>query len=154
KAQRLPVEEPKVRNLFLNQRVSPATTLITRADWLDCASSTPISFEQGEEIFCALDLSSTNDLTALIVASVDEPTRVIPYFWKPEQLLSAHSKRDFGSGDFRYVRWQQDGHLLATPGRSINLETIALFIAELYARFTVRGLAYDRWGCSYLLREF
>src|SRR5262245_9314891 len=32
KAQRMPAEEPKVRNLFLNQRVSPTASLISRAE--------------------------------------------------------------------------------------------------------------------------
>ncbi|HMF27357.1 MAG TPA: terminase large subunit, partial [Candidatus Cybelea sp.] len=43
KAQRMPAEEPKVRNLFLNQRVSPIATLISRAEWLACAGD--VAFE-------------------------------------------------------------------------------------------------------------
>src|SRR6516164_7703440 len=39
KARRMPAEEPKVRNLFLNQRVSPDSPLISRAEWMDCAGA-------------------------------------------------------------------------------------------------------------------
>src|SRR5262249_18618382 len=55
KAKRLPAEEPKVRNLFLNQRVSPTATLIARAEWMACASN-DVEFEDGEEVYLGLDL--------------------------------------------------------------------------------------------------
>ena len=45
------------------------------------------------------------DLTALLVGSVDDPCRVVPYFWKPREHLIEHSSRDFGSGSHRYREW-------------------------------------------------
>ena len=51
KAKRLVAEEPKVRNLFLNQRVSPAASLISRAEWMACAGE--VNFEDGEEVYLA-----------------------------------------------------------------------------------------------------
>ena len=46
KAKRLPAEEPKVRNLLLNQRVSPISTLISRAEWM--AGAGVVEFEDRE----------------------------------------------------------------------------------------------------------
>jgi phage terminase large subunit-like protein len=152
KAKRLPAEEPKVRNLFLNQRVSPSAPLISRAEWLARAKS-PIEFLDGEEVYLALDLSSVIDLSALIMGSNTEPMRVRPFFWKPADMLNEHSARDFGAGDNRYAQWRDQGFLRTTPGRSINAEAIALTIAELYQRYKVLGLAYDRWRIDDLLRE-
>jgi phage terminase large subunit-like protein len=152
KAIRLPAEEPKTRNLFLNQRVSPVSTLISRVMWNECAG--PAKLIDGEEVYGALDLSSVDDLTALIVGSVTDPCRVQAFFWKPIEWLAEHSARDFGAGNHRYEEWVSSGHLRTTPGKTIDHEVIATFLAELSTRFQVRGLAYDRWRMQNLLREF
>lgn len=152
KAIRLPAEEPKVRNLFLNQRVAPVSTLISRAEWEACIGR--VEFAEGEDVYLALDLSATQDLTALVMGSVSDPLRVRPYFWKPQDELVAHSNRDFGSGNLRYVEWVENGYLLAAPGKSISPEVVATKIAELSQRYRIKGLAYDRWRMQDLLREF
>jgi phage terminase large subunit-like protein len=153
KAQRMPAEEPKVRNLFLNQRVAPVASLISRAEWMACSSS-DAALRDGEEVYLALDLSSVVDLTALLVGSVSDPCRIAPYFWKPREHLNEHSNRDFGASSRRYQEWAEAGHLLISPGRTIDPEAIALFIAELTQRYRLKGLAYDRWRINDLLREF
>ena len=152
KAQRMPAEEPKVRNLLLNQRVAPVSPLISRVEWMACKNE--VVMHDGEEVYLALDLSSVADLTALVVGTVDDPCRVWPYFWKPSDHIVEHSNRDFGSGSYRYREWAEAGHLLLSPGKTIDPEVIAIFIAELTQRFKVRGLAYDRWGMQALLKEF
>ena len=152
KAQRMPAEESKTRNLLLNQRVAPTSPLISRAVWMECSSDAKLI--EGEEVFAALDLSSVDDLTALLVGSASDPCRVAPFFWKPAELLREHSARDFGSGNHRYSEWVASGHLLTTPGKVIDHEVIARFIANLNQRFKLRGLAYDRWQMRHLLREF
>jgi phage terminase large subunit-like protein len=43
---------------------------------------------------------------------------------------------------------------LLSPGKTIDPEVIATFIAELTQRFKIKGLAYDRWGMQALLKEF
>src|SRR5262245_54982821 len=143
KAMRLPAEEPHVRNLLLNQRVAPVTTFVTRQRWMDCVGE--VTFADQEEVYLALDLSNTQDLTALVIGSVSDPPRVHSYFWKPADLLREHSARDFGSGNLRYLEWLRAGHLLASPGAIVNPEVVALHIADLCRRYNVRALAYDSW---------
>jgi phage terminase large subunit-like protein len=153
KAERMPAEEPKFRNLFLNQRVSAEALLISRAEWMACAGDATI--KDGESVYLALDLSSTTDLTALMMVSADDATsRVQAIFYKPDALLREQSDRDFGSGNHRYVEWRDGGHLLASPGRSIDPSVVATRIAGLVNRYNVRALAYDRWRINDLLREF
>lgn len=153
KAKRMPAEEPKFRNLFLNQRVAPTASLISRVEWMACAGKA--EFEDGEPVYLALDLSSTTDLTALVMVSADErgSTRVRPFFWKPAELLREHSNRDFGSGNHRYVEWNVSGVLESTPGRSIDPSVVASTVAELVNQYTVVGLAYDLWRFKDFLRE-
>lgn len=152
KAKRMPAEEPKFRNLYLNQRVAPIASLISRVEWTACAGAA--EFEPKEDVFLALDMSAIVDLTALMMGSADGKTKVQPFIWKPEELLREHSDRDFGSGNDRYVQWHKSGHLLVSPGRSIDPAVVALKIAELVESYNVLGLAYDRWRIADLLREF
>jgi phage terminase large subunit-like protein len=152
KAKRMPADEPKVRNLLLNQRVSPASILISRAEWMACAGA--VAFEPGEDVFLALDLSNTLDLSALLMGSADDVARVQPFFWKPGGQLAEQSFRDFGNGNYRYVEWKDAGHIEITDGRSIDKAAIARRIAELSGRYRVRALVYDRWRIEDLLREF
>lgn len=156
KAERMPAEEPKFRNLYLNQRVAPIASLISRKEWMACAApkAAPVVFEEKEEVFLALDMSAIVDLTALVMGSAGDKTKVTPFIWKPEDLLKDHSDRDFGSGNNRYGEWHKAGHLLVSPGRSIDPAVVANKIAELVNTYTVLGLAYDRWRIADLLREF
>ena len=138
KAVRMPAEEPKVRNLFLNQRVNPTTTLISRAEWSSCAGQ--VEFEPLEDVYLGVDLSSVVDLTALVMGSTTDPCRVKSFFWKPAEMLVQQSEKDFGAGNHRYVEWHNAGWLMTTPGNSIDPETVARFIAELTVKYRVCGL--------------
>lgn len=148
KAIRLPGEEPKVRNLFLNQRVSPTARLIPRADWEACEGDA--SWEDGEPVYLALDLSAKVDLCALAGVSLERGSRAQAWFWKPADLIDDHERRD----RFPYRQYADDGWIEAVAGRSIHPRAVAMRIAELCARYKVLGLAYDRWGIEHLLREF
>lgn len=147
----MPAEEPKFRNLYLNQRVAPVSSLISWAEWMACLGASP--FEDGEEVYLALDLAAVVDLAALVMGSNGGTTRLRPHFWKPADLLEEHSRRDFGGGQLRYRDWEKAGHLETTAGRSIDPTAIALRIAELCGRYRVLGLAYDRWRIDTLRRE-
>lgn len=152
RAQRMPAEEPKFRNLYLNQRVAPVSSLISRKEWTACEGDATIA--DGEDVYLGLDLSSTTDLTALVMVSAADPGKVQAFLWKPEDHLEEHSDRDFGGGNRRYVEWKNAGYLLTTPGRSIDKGLVAEFIAGICQRYAVRGMAYDRWRMEDLLREF
>ena len=91
----MPAEEPKFRNLYLNQRVAPVSALISRAEWFACAGE-PM-FEDGEAVYLALDMSTVVDLTALCMGrqSVVPKTR----WWKTYShpighVMRASSRRD------------------------------------------------------------
>ena len=107
----MPAEEPKVRNLFLNQRVSPIAPLISRAEWMACAGDGRV--QDREEVYLGLDLSSVNDLTALVMVTVAEPVpRVSRSSGSRASTLTEQSRRDFGAGSHRYREWADAGHLL------------------------------------------
>lgn len=141
-AKRLPSMEAGYRNLILNQRVEAKTPFITRAIWLENGAE-PVN-ERGMEVYGGLDLSSVNDLTALVLAS-DEGD-VIPTFWLPEEGLAEKSRAD----RVPYDVWAKQGFLQTTPGRSVEYEFVAERLREVFDTYDVIALAFDRWGMKHL----
>lgn len=141
-AKRLPSMEAGYRNLILNQRVEAKTPFITRAIWLENAEE-PAN-ERGMKVYGGLDLSSVNDLTALVLAS--EEGDVISTFWLPEEGLAEKSRAD----RVPYDVWAKQGFLQTTPGRSVEYEFVAERLREVFDTYDVVALAFDRWGMKHL----
>jgi phage terminase large subunit-like protein len=140
-AKRMPSREASYRNLILNQRVEARRTFITRAVWETCADIPEI--EDGAEVFAGLDLSSVNDLTALVLISHREGKwDVLPTFWLPREGIHEKSRAD----RVPYDLWAEQGYLTLTPGRSIEYEYVAEHLRDVFDRYRVKALAFDRWN--------
>ena len=66
---------------------------------------------------------------------------VLCWFWTAEDALRERGERD----RVPYPLWRDQGFLETTPGRAIDKGFVARRLAEIAARYDVRGLAYDRW---------
>lgn len=152
RAKRIPAEEASFRLLYLNQRVSLHSTLITRADW-QAAKADEVYFrpartngpdDRGEPIYLGLDMSENTDLTALVAVSANDGSRVQAWFWKPAELVEQHTRRD----RTRYDVFAKEGRLLLSPKRTIDPRLITAKIVELNQMYDIRGLAYDRHKTS------
>lgn len=148
RAKRMPSFEATFRNLYLNQRINSKSPLIPRAEWVGCCDKS-VDFEDGEDIYLALDLSGTTDLSALLGVSATDGDRVKSWFWKPEDTMKEHEDRD----RVPYTLWEKQGIITAVPGRAIHYGFIARQLAEICSMYHVLGLAYDRWRINDLLRE-
>lgn len=149
RASRMPSEERNFRLLHLNQRVSATASLIMAADWRACGLEGD-RLQPGEPVYLGLDLSSRNDLTALVAVSAEDGDRLKAWAWKGAESVEEHSRRD----PFDYAVAVKAGHLLTTHGRTIDPLAVALKVAELTQVYGVRALAYDRWRIDELLRCF
>jgi phage terminase large subunit-like protein len=142
-ARRMPSREAEYRNLILNQRVEAANPFINKSDW---DKNDAIPGELGE-IYGGLDLSATNDLTAFVMVSPNAGMLdVEPVFWLPEEGLPERSRRD----RVPYDLWFKQGFLKTTPGRAIQYEYVAGYLAKLIGERDVRGIAFDRWNMKHL----
>ena len=147
-AKESPSFEPAFRNLCLNQRVDLEPSVINVGDWKECHEST-CRLHDGEGIYLGLDLSATTDLCALGAVSADGD-RCAAWFWKPDKLVKLHEKRD----RVPYERWKLEGFLDTTPGRDVDYEYIVNKIVELDERYTIKGVAFDRWRIDTLMKVF
>lgn len=141
-AKRMPSRESSYRNLILNQRVEARNPFITRAIWQENGAE-PADLD-GADVYGGLDLSSVNDLTALVLTTKDGD--VEPTFWLPEEGLAEKSRAD----RVPYDLWAKQGHLQTTPGRSVEYEFVSSRLREVFDRCNVRALAFDRWGMRHL----
>ena len=144
-ASRLATKEASYRNLILNQRVEASSPFVTRTVWKSCAA------EPGDwsdlPVYGGLDLSSVADLTALVLTANDGGCwGVKPTFWLPADGLAEKSRAD----RVPYDVWARKGLLETCPGPSIEYEYVAHRLRDVFDRYDIRALAFDRWGFRYL----
>jgi len=140
-AQRIPSRENEFRNLILNQRVEARSPFISKDLWASCGAKVrPIS---GVPVYAGLDLSEVRDLTALVmIGDVDGVWQVHPTFWLPSFGLEEKSRSDH----IPYDMWKRDGHLVTTPGRSVDYAYVAAELRSLVGIYDIRKIAFDRWN--------
>ena len=142
-ARRMPSREAKYRNLILNQRIEASNPFVTQSVWQE-------NEQQGEGwglSFGGLDLSETNDLTALVLVSpINGVYNMEATFWLPGENLEERSRQD----RVPYDLWAKDGFLKTTPGRSIEYEYVAKHIVAEFERKNIKRLAFDRWNMRHL----
>ncbi len=144
-AKRMPSRQPEYENLVLNRRVEASSPFVSRALWKSCAG--PVSGLDGCEVYGGLDLSSTSDLTALVlIGRRDGIWHVEPTFWLPAQGLIEKSRTD----RVPYDLWRQQGFLQAAPGKSVDYEYVAEHLRDVFRRYDVRKIAFDRWNMKHL----
>lgn len=117
----------------------------------------PEAEHSAERVFVGLDLSATQDLTAMAfvvpTGFVDLPrddgqVARLPTFdawveaWTPGDTLSERALRD----NVPYDLWVKDGWLNAAPGRMVRFDFVAARLAELVGLFEIAAVAFDAYG--------
>ncbi len=145
-ARGMPSKESIVRRLNFCQWVEAEAPWISGEAWFACEDKDfDVRRLLGRRCWGGLDLSSTQDLTALVLQF--EPTEDDPYwrqlewFWLPGDGL--HDKAD--KDRVPYVAWRDAGHLQTTVGRAINKLAVVKQAAEIAALYDLQAMAYDRW---------
>lgn len=143
-AKRMPSMEASYRNLILNQRVEAKQPYIPRSLW-DANGANPRPLK-GRLVRGGLDLSSVNDLTALVLAGEDDGWDIEATFWLPQEGIAERARSD----RVPYDVWAQDGFIELCPGASIEYEYVALRLREVFDDHEVEFIAFDRWGMRHL----
>jgi phage terminase large subunit-like protein len=148
RAQETPALEMTFRRLYLNQWVNSVTRWLPMDKWDACSAD--IGDLTGRECYGGLDLSSSIDLTALLlVFPMEYGFGWLPLFWIPEDTAAEAERRD----RVPYREWARQGLVKMTPGNVVDYGFIRQEIRELRARYDVRELAFDRWGANKLIQD-
>ncbi|MCP4304730.1 MAG: terminase large subunit [bacterium] len=142
----MPSKESKVRRLNFCEWVEAANPWIGADVWLGAEEKNEdLSRFHGRRCHAGLDLSSTQDLTSLVLAFEPIPEdpvyRLVPYFWLPGDGLAKKSVKDH----VPYIAWRDAGYLEALPGRAINRRVVVQRLVEIASAYELVSVAYDRW---------
>lgn len=141
KAKRIPARESVFRLLYLNQPVETDSRFIALADWQACGGVIDMESLRGRPCWAGLDLSSTQDLTALVLYFPDDAGAVLAFFWVPKDRLKEREDTD----RVPYATWHKQGLIEAPNGRAIDKLAVIRRLAELASIYDIAGVAYDRW---------
>ncbi len=137
--------------LHLNQWTEQHTAWIPMEVWEQ--NSTPFDPAElrGRECVAGLDLSTTTDVTALVLdfKMDDGSHRLVCRFWIPEETVTARSRRD----RVPYEAWVREGFIEATDGNVVDYDLIRERIKALRDVYSIREIAIDRWNASQLTSQ-
>ena len=145
KAIALPSYENTFRRLLLNQWTEQDQRWLSLDAWAECEQELPDL--AGLPCYAALDLSSTTDLSALVLAFPIGPmVHLLPFFWIPGDGIERRVRRDRVPVD----TWVAKGLVEATSGPVIDYDVIRTRINELAEKYEIREIAIDRWNATQL----
>lgn len=156
-AKSTPAYQNTFRRLYLNQWVQQESRWIDMGAWDACGGALPEL--AGRACYGGLDLASTTDIAALVLAfpaegergseGEGEPIYLLPFFWIPEENMIERERRD----RVPYSTWVRQGLVEATPGNVIDYAYIRQRLNELADRYEIREVAYDPWNATQLSVE-
>jgi phage terminase large subunit-like protein len=154
KAKSLPTFENTFKRLHLNIRTEQESRWIPMDLWHKCGwGAEPIGWRRRmiSEMrgnFCAagLDLGSTSDLSALVLAFKPEDKIILmPYFWMPKDSIA---RKDRKTRDL-YTTWISHGFITTTPGRTLDAGFIR---ADINSLVDDHGLSIQEIACDRLFQ--
>jgi phage terminase large subunit-like protein len=147
-ARRVPAKAAAFKNLHLNMRVDAEIRFIAPDDWRACGEPVDAASLYGRPCWAGLDLSSVDDLTALVLFFPYDGGAVLPFFWLPKdniRMLEQDSR-------VPYRAWADAGLIELTPGRSIDYRFVVRRMAQIAADYDLKAIGYDRWRIKALER--
>lgn len=104
--------------------------------WMACVGEIPEL--DGKEAYAGLDLAATSDINAFyLLFPIDGKYYMKKYLWLPE----GSAQRE----DVPYLQWANEGHIKLTPGDVMNHSIIAEDILELFVKYDIKRMAYDKY---------
>lgn len=148
-------EEAAFRQLRLNQWVKSSVHWLSMDRWDKCTVGFDRKTLRGRKCYAGLDLSSTSDLTSLVLLfppdedEIDGMYYILPFFWCPSETIDLRTRRDH----VPYKQWAADGFIEVTEGNVVDYKAIRKKLNELYKEFNIVEIAYDRWNATMLVQQ-
>ena len=152
-AKKNPADEVTFKWLRCNMWVSSTVAWIPDAIYM--RGNEPIDMDAlaGRDCYAGLDLSSTGDITALVLIfpprNEDEKYVLLPYFWVPEETIPRRVK----ANSVPYDIWEKQGYIMSTEGNVIHYDFIEKFIMDLSEKYHILEIAVDRWNATHVIQN-
>ena len=152
-AKQNPADEVTFKWLRCNMWVSSTVAWIPDAIYM--RGNEPIDMDAlaGRDCYAGLDLSSTGDITALVLIfpprNEDEKYVLLPYFWIPEETIPRRVK----ANSVPYDIWEKQGYIMSTEGNVIHYDFIEKFIMYLSEKYHIMEIAVDRWNATQMIQN-
>ena len=152
-AKQNPADEVTFKWLRCNMWVSSTVAWIPDAIYM--RGNEPIDMDAlaGRDCYAGLDLSSTGDITALVLIfpprNEDEKYVLLPYFWIPEETIPRRVK----ANSVPYDIWEKQGYIMSTKGNVIHYDFIEKFIMDLSEKYHILEIAVDRWNATHVIQN-
>ena len=152
-AKQNPADEVTFKWLRCNMWVSSTVAWIPDAIYM--RGNEPIEMDAlaGRDCYAGLDLSSTGDITALVLIfpprNEDEKYVLLPYFWIPEETIPRRVK----ANSVPYDIWEKQGYIMSTEGNVIHYDFIEKFIMYLSEKYHILEIAVDRWNATQMIQN-
>ena len=154
RAARVPAEQNTFKRLHLNIWTEQSERWLDMDEWNACETAIDWPLFNGRECYAGLDLASTTDIAALVLLFPNSEGAqisfdVLPFFWVPEDSAEERTQK----GNVPYTTWIALGLIEATSGNVIDYKAILARLIELRGMYDIKGVAYDRWGSTQLIRD-
>ena len=146
-----PAKQNAFRQYRLNQWVQQASRWIDLGAWDASAGTVDGAALAKRDCWAGLDLATTTDVAALCLAfpNPDGSYDLIWRYWIPEDQVPKLDERTAGAASV----WVRDGWLTATDGNVIDYKNVLHEIDQLAQNYTIREVAYDRWGMTQMAQD-
>lgn len=152
-AKQNPADEVTFKWLRLNMWVSSTVAWIPDSIFMKGNEEIDLAALEGRDCYGGLDLSSTGDITALVLMfpprDEDEKYILLPFFWVPEETIPQRVK----AASVPYDIWEKQGYLLSTEGNVIHYDFIEKFINDLAEKYHIVEIAVDRWNATQMIQN-
>ena len=152
-AKQNPADEITFKWLRCNMWVSSTVAWIPDAIYM--RGNEPIDMDAlaGRDCYAGLDLSSTGDITALVLIfpprDEEEKYVLLPYFWIPEETIPRRVK----ANSVPYDIWEKQDYIMSTEGNVIHYDFIEKFIMDLSEKYHILEIAVDRWNATQMIQN-
>ena len=152
-AKQNPADELTFKWLRLNMWLNHNASWIPDAVFKKGAQLIDMNSLEGRDCYAGLDLSSTEDITAMVLVFPPEEEDgeyiLLPYFWVPEETIPRRVK----ASSVPYDVWAKQGYLMATEGDVVHYGFIEKFIYELSEKYHIVEIAIDRWNATHMTQN-
>lgn len=158
RAQETPAYENTFKRLHLNIKTQNDVRWMPDSKWMTCTQAEdPVAWRteamermQGQRCFGGLDLSTVQDLTALVLWFPQVGGDILlPFFWLPSDNMEQRYRQD----RVPYPTWVRQGFIKTTPGNRVDYDFIRKDINDLAKQFCIVTICRDRWNAEQITNQ-